>query len=89
MKMWPLAGGLCLLLACGGGSSSSTGTAAPPDPWAAVTAAIQGAQSQFPNGICVEIATPQGVVYSQSFGGMTNGTLVTVASASKWVASTT
>lgn len=89
MKMWPLAGGLCLLLACGGGSSSSGGATASSDPWAPVTAAIQGAQSQFPNGLCVEIATPQGVVYSQSFGGMTNGTLVTVASASKWVASTT
>ncbi|HTL97924.1 MAG TPA: serine hydrolase domain-containing protein [Holophagaceae bacterium] len=89
MKMWPLAGGLCLLLACGGGSSSSSGgTTGAPDPWTPVTSAIQAAQSQFPNGLCVEVVTPAGVVYSQSFGGMTNSTLVTVASGSKWIAST-
>ena len=89
MKSWIVLGALGLSLACGGGSSSSSGSGAPPaDPWAPVTAAIQGAQSQFPNGLCVEVMTPDGVVYSQSFGGMTNATLVTVASGSKWIAST-
>ena len=88
MKTWPLAIGLGLLLACGGGSSSSGGTTPPPDPWAPVTAAVQADQSAFPNGICVEVMTPDGVVYSHGFGGMTNTTLVEVASASKWVSST-
>lgn len=89
MKVWLAAASLTLALACGGGSSSSTGATATTNPWAPVTAAIQSAQSQFPNGLCVEVMTPGGVVYSQSFGGMTNSTLVTVASGSKWVASTT
>lgn len=88
MKSWIIFGALALSLACGGGSSSGAG-APPPDPWAAVTSAIQANQSTFPNGLCVEVMTPSGVVYSKSFGGMTNSTLVTVASASKWIASTT
>lgn len=63
---------------------------APPagDPWAPVTAAIQAAVSQFPNGICVEVITPAGLVYSQAWGGMTGTTPVAVASGSKWVAGT-
>lgn len=86
----PLAAALLLLtLACGGGSSSGSGSATAGDAWAPVTAAIQGAQSQFPNGLCVEVATPAGVVYSGSFGGMTNSNQVLVASASKWVTSAT
>lgn len=91
MKAWtalPVLG-LALTLACGGGSSSSSGTTASSDPWAAVTQAVQANQSQFPNGICLEVMTPAGVVYSQGFGGMTNTTVVPVASASKWVSSTT
>ena len=87
MKSWIVLGALGLSLACGGSSSSNGGTP-PPDPWASVTAAIQADQGQFPNGICVEVMTPAGVVYSQSFGPMTNSTLVTVASGSKWIAST-
>ncbi|HEU4951888.1 MAG TPA: serine hydrolase [Holophagaceae bacterium] len=79
--------GLGALLACGGGGGG-TSTPPPADPWAPVTAAIQADLSAFPNGICVEVATPQGVVYSHSFGGMTNSTFVPVASASKWVSST-
>lgn len=89
MKAWtvlPLLG-LSLTLACGGGGSSDSASAS--DPWAPVTAAIQADQGNFPNGVCVEVMTPSGVVYSQSFGGMTNSTLVTVASGSKWIASTT
>ena len=89
MKSWIVLGALGLCLACGGGSSSSGGAGAPPpNPWAAVTAAIQADQSAFPNGICVEVMTPDGVVYSKGFGGMTNTTLVAVASGSKWIAST-
>ncbi len=84
---WLAAGLAALGLACGGGSGSGGGTPPPPAPdvWAPVTAAIQAAQSQFPNGLCVEVATPQGGVYSQGFGGFTNATPVLVASASKWV----
>ncbi|MBS1767934.1 MAG: serine hydrolase [Acidobacteria bacterium] len=77
---------LCAGLACGGGSSDATSSSAA-NPWAPVTAAIQADQSAFPNGICVEVMTPSGVVYSKSFGDMTNTTLVPVASASKWVSS--
>ncbi|HET8901747.1 MAG TPA: serine hydrolase domain-containing protein [Holophagaceae bacterium] len=90
MKSWIVLSALCLSLACGGGSSSDSGSSTPPpDPWAPVTSAIQADQSDFPNGVCVEVMTPDGIVYSQSFGGMTNSSLVAVASASKWVASTT
>ena len=90
-KPWLLSVALLTLCACGGGSGSSGTPSNPPptaDPWAPVTAAIQAAQSQFPNGLCVEVATPQGVVYSQGFGGFTNATPTLVASASKWVTST-
>lgn len=80
---------LGLALACGGGGSASDGPTASADPWAPVTAAIQANQSTFPSGLCVEVMTPDGIVYSQSFGGMTNSTLVTVASGSKWIASAT
>lgn len=85
----PLAAAILLItLACGGGSGSGGGSTTAGDAWAPVTAAIQGAQSQFPNGLCVEVATPAGVVYSGSFGGFTNGDQALVASASKWVTST-
>lgn len=88
-RSWFLAAGACLALACGGGGSSSASSGTPPaDPWAPVTSAIQAAQSQFPNGLCVEVATPAGVVYSRGFGGFTNQDAVLVASASKWVTST-
>jgi CubicO group peptidase (beta-lactamase class C family) len=84
----PLAAALLLMtLACGGGSGSS-GSVTAGDAWAPVTAAIQGAQPQFPNGLCVEVATPAGVVYSGRVGDMTNSDQVLVASASKWVTST-
>jgi CubicO group peptidase (beta-lactamase class C family) len=81
---------LCLAMACGGGGSSSSTPPPPPpsDPWAAVTSAIQTAQSQFPNGLCVEVTSPAGVVYSHGAGGFTNQDAVLVASASKWVSST-
>jgi CubicO group peptidase (beta-lactamase class C family) len=92
MKIWLTTVCLALGLACGGGASSSSPTTPPaPAPtaaWTPVTAAIQAAQSEFPNGVCVEVATPAGVVYSQGFGGFTNGDAVLVASASKWVTST-
>ncbi len=90
-------------LACGGGSGSgggSSGGGPAPDPWASVTAAIQNAQSQFPGapplgnlsaapaGLTVEVLTPDGVVYSKSFGAFTNQTYAAVASASKMVSGT-
>ncbi|HJV49357.1 MAG TPA: serine hydrolase domain-containing protein [Geothrix sp.] len=81
---------LCLAMACGGGGGGSSTPPPPPpsDPWGPVTTAIQAAQSQFPSGVCVEVASPAGVVYSQGFGGFTNQDSVLVASASKWVSST-
>lgn len=81
---------LLLALACGGGSSGGGDTGGGPgaDPWAPVTSAISAAQSRFPNGVCVEVATPAGVVYSRAFGGITNADPVLVASGSKWVTST-
>jgi len=75
-------------LACGGGGGSSSGPTPPGDPWAPVTAAIQSAQSQFPAGLCVEVLSPAGVVYSRSFGAFTNTSYVPVASASKIVSAT-
>ena len=88
-KLWLMAGLASLTLACGGSGASSSPSSGPaPDPWAPVTAAVQAAQSQFPNGLCVEVATPKGVVYSQGFGGFTNATPALVASASKWVSGT-
>ncbi len=82
-KLWLVAGLAALMMACGGGGGSTPPPAT--DAWAPVTSAILAAQSQFPHGLCVEVATPQGVVYSQSFGGFTNATPTLVASASKWV----
>lgn len=90
-------------LACGGGGSTAggpTGGGPPPDPWAAVTSAIQGAQSQFtgapamgslpaaPAGLTVEVMTTDGVVYSKTFGAFSNTTYTAVASASKMVSGT-
>ncbi|MBK8724719.1 MAG: serine hydrolase [Holophagaceae bacterium] len=77
------------LLACGGGSGTpGGGGGTPADPWAPVTAAIQGAQSQFPGGLTVEVMTPAGVVYSKTFGAFTNATYAPVASSSKMVSGT-
>jgi CubicO group peptidase (beta-lactamase class C family) len=78
--------GLLMLSGCGGGSSSGQNDSV--EAWSKVTAAIDEAQSNFPSGLAVEIATPDGVVYSRSRGGFTNSTRVLVASASKWVTST-
>ncbi len=91
-------------LACGGGGGSiggnNSGGGPPQDPWAAVTTAIQGAQSQFPGaaalgnlpaapaGLTVEVLTPDGVVYSKSFGAFSNATYTAVASSSKMVSGT-
>lgn len=79
--------GLVLLLGCGG-SGGNTGISYGVNSWASVTSTIQGAQPQFPGGLCVEILTPSGVVYSQAFGGFTNQTYGPVASASKLVSAT-
>jgi CubicO group peptidase (beta-lactamase class C family) len=79
--------GACLL-ACGGGSSAGGGGGTPADPWASVTSAIQGAQSQFPGGLTVEVLTPAGVVYSKAFGPFANTTYAPVASSSKMVSGT-
>jgi CubicO group peptidase (beta-lactamase class C family) len=78
--------GVLLLAGCGGGSSPGQDSSGPA--WSKVTAAINDAQAEFPNGLAVEIATPDGVVYSHSWGGFTNATRVMVASASKWVTAT-
>jgi CubicO group peptidase (beta-lactamase class C family) len=78
--------GLLMLSGCGGGSSSGQNDSV--EAWSKVTAAIDDAQSGFPNGLAVEIATPDGVVYSRSRGGFTNSTRALVASASKWVTAT-
>lgn len=85
-------------LACGGGGSTggNSGGGSAADPWAAVTSAIQGAQSQFPGdpangipaGLTLEVLTPDGVVYSRSFGAFTNQTYAAVASSSKMVSGT-
>jgi CubicO group peptidase (beta-lactamase class C family) len=84
-----LATSLCILIAaCGGGSDAVAPTPvlpAPPDPWQSVTNAMQATQPQFPGGLTLEVMTSAGVVYSRSFGGFSNSSLVPVASASKWV----
>ncbi len=93
--------GLLASLACGGGGSGSGGsTGGSPtgggnsDPWAAVAAAAQGAQSQFPGavtapaGFTLEVMTPDGVVYSHAFGAFSNQTYAAVASSSKMVSGT-
>ncbi|MEO6362538.1 MAG: serine hydrolase [Caldimonas sp.] len=73
---------------CAGGSDASPPP--PPSPsaadrWASVTAALQAAQPQFAGGLTLELMTPEGVVYSRSFGGFSGGTYAPVASASKVV----
>jgi D-alanyl-D-alanine-carboxypeptidase/D-alanyl-D-alanine-endopeptidase len=75
-------------LGCGGGSTGGGGLPPSTDPWQAVTTQIQSSQSQFPGGLCVEILSPQGVVYSRSFGGFSNQTYAAVASSSKLVSAT-
>ncbi len=89
-------------LACGGGGSigGNPGSGPAVDPWAALTAAVQGAQSQFPGapamanlpaapaGLTVEVLTADGVVYSKTFGAFNNQTYTAVASASKMVSGT-
>ncbi len=90
MKAWFAGLVAMVLLGCGGGSAGggSDPSPAPTDPWQAVTTQILASQSQFPGGLAVEILTPQGVVYSRSFGGFTPHTYAAVASASKLVAAT-
>ena len=56
-----------------------------PDPWAAVTAVILGAQGRFSGGLAVEVLTLAGVVCSRNAGGFTTATYAAVASASKMV----
>lgn len=75
--------GSVLVCACGGGGTTAPTPA--PDPWQAVSAAIDASAARFPNGVTVEIATPQGVVYSKQVGAFSNQTFGEVASASKWV----
>lgn len=75
-----------LLSACGGGGSAGASAPTPAaDPWQAVSAAVEAAAADFPSGVTVEIATPQGVVYSKQVGAFSNQTFGEVASASKWV----
>ena len=87
MRMAMAVLGLTWLLGCGG-SSSGPYIALGINPWAEVTSTIQAAQPQFPGGLTVEVLTPAGVVYSQSFGSLTNQSYVPVASSSKWVSAT-
>jgi serine-type D-Ala-D-Ala carboxypeptidase/endopeptidase len=56
--------------------------------WDAVTQAIEDNRGNFSGGLAVEIATPDGVVYSYATGGFSNSQLVMVASGSKWVTAT-
>ncbi len=79
--------GLALLSACGG-SGESSGIIRGVNPWADTSSAILAAQPQFPGGLAVEVMTPAGVVFSQSFGGFTPATYTAVASASKMVSAT-
>lgn len=74
-----------LMCACGGGGSNAPTAPAATDPWQAVSAAIDSAAARFPAGLTVEIATPQGVVYSKQVGAFSNDSFGEVASASKWV----
>jgi serine-type D-Ala-D-Ala carboxypeptidase/endopeptidase len=76
---------LLALCACGGGGSSASTAPPAADPWQAVSAAIDAAATRFPSGVTVEIATPQGVVYSKRVGAFSNDSFGEVASASKWV----
>lgn len=88
MRLMPL----CLLgtlLACGGGGSSSSGGSTggtTSSAWLPVAAAIQSAQSQFPNGVTVEVMTPAGVVYES--GNFDPTAITAIASSSKWISGT-
>ena len=81
---------LALLAACGGGSDAPAQAPPAPPPanaWQPVINAIDAARPGFANGLAVEVATTQGVVFSYS-AGFANSTVVPVASASKWVSAT-
>ncbi len=78
----------CAAIAACGGSGNAAPIPSPADVWRPVSDAIDAAASQFPGGVTVEIATPQGVVYSRQAGSFSNETFGEVASASKWVTST-
>jgi serine-type D-Ala-D-Ala carboxypeptidase/endopeptidase len=84
---------ILLLSSCGGRVIVPTRPDPQPSPpttaWTAVTAAIDAASPQFPNGLTVEIATTAGVVYSHTVGPFTNATNDGIASGSKWVTATT
>ncbi|MEN6474010.1 MAG: serine hydrolase [Syntrophaceae bacterium] len=58
------------------------------DAWKDVTAAIDAQADDFSDGLTVEIATPQGVVYSHSWNGFSNNAYISIMSASKWVSAT-
>lgn len=84
------------LWGCGGGGGDEPAPAPPPplppppalppaDVWATVAARVNTELPKFVRGLTLEVLTPAGVVYSQSFGGFANTTLVPVASASKMV----
>jgi len=98
------AAGALALGACGGGSDAGSPAPAPgpapspgpapaptppPATWAAVDAEISARASGFPDGLAVEIATVDGVVYSRSVAGYTAQTRNPLASATKWVTGTT
>lgn len=76
---------LLLLCACGGGGSSAPMAPPAAEPWQAVSAAIDAAAARLPSGLTVEIATPQGVVYSKRVGAFSNDSFAEGASASMWV----
>jgi D-alanyl-D-alanine-carboxypeptidase/D-alanyl-D-alanine-endopeptidase len=84
-----LLGGFLALPGCGGGSDAPSPPAppAPASAWQPVINAIEAARPGFPNGLAVEVATTQGVVFSHS-AGFANNTVVPIASASKWVSAT-
>jgi len=74
-----------------GDGSSDTDNGTPiytGDAWKDVTAAIDAQADDFSDGLTVEIATPQGVVYSHSCGGFSNSAYIEIMSAAKWVSAT-
>jgi len=71
-----------------GGGSNDSGSSSSTADFAAITTAIQNAQSRFSGGLSVEIATPRGIVYSYSVGGFSPDTRVIIASSAKWITST-
>ncbi len=79
---------LCLLAACGGGGASEPAAPQANDIWKPVRDVMDAAAAQFPNGLTVEVATAQGVVFSRQLGAFSNDTFGEVASASKWVSAT-